>query len=652
VRGVSTAGRGAARDDGAWRALLAAGVTLAAVGLLFLFPYVARHFRYPVGWDAAFYVWRANAVSVDGLARIGTVRAGSPLLMAALMRATGQNAFTMAAVAPVVLAGVVGLAGGAMVRTALGTRAIWVPVVGVLTWVAFGRVGMMDGHLDNVLNAALVLSGFAAAVGLFAHGRGALAAALLFAAGGLAEWPFYAFAMAVLAVALVLHAWPVVRSRAAGRSESLGAVTPLAWSVAASAAFTGLTFLARPPAGGAGVNIGLASIRALLRRRFLSRLGDAVRYIAFPLGMVGGWIAATVDVPASRRPARRFFVSLMAGWTVVTVAAALAQVAGVPVAGGRLLYYFFVPTILTGVLVWWLARYLAARAPGWTGVAVAAAITAVAVVGFGTLAYRTGQSRVPWIEQSAVRQTVAAGAYVARYAPGRDVVYLIDTAPRHDPSTVGRWWHTVRAALPPDQVARAHRFIGSPSAFLAGPNPPVVRDSATATRLSSTPVAVILQRYDQQGFEQAKAAGRGAEVAPGVLVLQGPAPATPVRALVAPTANARPRSLLVVSVAVVVLLFLAGGGWSMSLVTGDAVLRAALAPGLGVAAIVLTGAAWDRVGFGFHGWEAAGPLIVAAAVGWALAGAAATKRRRAGGGSPEGVRAGWDLAATDPGTQG
>ena len=50
---------------------LATLLTVTGIGLLLLPPYPLKGFRYPVGWDAAFYVWRAKAVTVDGLARIG-----------------------------------------------------------------------------------------------------------------------------------------------------------------------------------------------------------------------------------------------------------------------------------------------------------------------------------------------------------------------------------------------------------------------------------------------------------------------------------------------------------------------------------------------------------------------------------------------------
>src|SRR5437762_3544305 len=84
-----------------------------------------------------------------------------------------------------------GLGAAALLRAALGVRAMWVPIIGALTWLGFGRIGILGGHLDNALNAAFVMCGFAAAVVLAAEGKGMLATAFLFMGAALAEWPFY-----------------------------------------------------------------------------------------------------------------------------------------------------------------------------------------------------------------------------------------------------------------------------------------------------------------------------------------------------------------------------------------------------------------------------------------------------------------------------
>ena len=69
----------------------------------------------------------------------------------------------------------------------------------------------------------------------------------------------------------------------------------------------------------------------------------------------------------------------------------------------------------------------------------------------------------------------------------------------------------------------------------------------------------------------------------------------------------------------ILILFLAGSGWAISLLPEDPATRVALAPALGIAAIVLAALAWDRVGLPLTGGDAVGPLAVAAVAGWAAA---------------------------------
>src|SRR5207249_11340766 len=136
--------------------------------------------------------------------------------------------------------------------------------------------------------------------------------------------------------------------------------------------------------------------RALLRQRFFERLHDTVRYWAFPLGVAGGVIAVRHPVSGAANAARRLFLCLMVAWTALTLVAGIAQWLGAPVAGGRLTSYFFVPPILTGVLMWWLARRagdsLRPRAGATVAVATAAGVAAVAVLGFGAASWAQTRS--------------------------------------------------------------------------------------------------------------------------------------------------------------------------------------------------------------------------------------------------------------------
>ncbi|HEX8098568.1 MAG TPA: hypothetical protein VF660_00015, partial [Actinomycetota bacterium] len=100
-------------------AFAVAAATAVAVTGFFLLPYFRRGLHYPLGWDAPFYIWRAELVSLEGLAGNGVVRSASPLLLAVLSRMTGQSAWTLVALLPPIMASVASLGGAAMARAAL-----------------------------------------------------------------------------------------------------------------------------------------------------------------------------------------------------------------------------------------------------------------------------------------------------------------------------------------------------------------------------------------------------------------------------------------------------------------------------------------------------------------------------------------------------
>jgi hypothetical protein len=625
--------------------LVACLLTFAALGAFFLLIYPLRDFRFPIGWDSSHYVWRVNAVTYDGLDRMGTIRAGTPVLLAVLMRATGQNSLTFVAIAPAFLAGVTAVAAAAMVRASLGTMPLWIPVIGIMTWIGFGRIGMVGGHLDNVLNAALVVSGFAAAVAFVAGGRGAIAATLLFMAAAVAHWPFYLFAMAVFLLGLALFAWPVLWRRLRGGDEPLGQVLALAGAAVASLGFAALTFLSRPPCGGVGIRRFTPHVRDLLRRRFLARVADGARYVAFPLAAMGGLFAARSSVPPNRLGARRLFLSLMASWLLMTIAASVAQLANIPAAGARLLHYLFAVPILAGVFVWWLARSLPRRFPRFPrlGMAGGIAVIVAALVGFGTLSWMEGSRRKPYMEARAVKEAATAGAYVERFAPGAPIVMLLDDrrsmSGRRLP--LARWWRVVQASMPPDQVARMDRFLGSPDEYLDS------LEQGASSGGADEPVAILIDRYNRRAFDEVSGAFPSRVVAPGVLALRGPIPSQPLAAQPTPLARTDAGTLIWLLPVTVAILLLTGSGWAIALLPADGAIRVCLAPGLGTGMLVLVAVAWDRLGLGFGGWDALGPLVATVALGWSAALVMSRNRRRAEGDGRPGTNGQGSVALED-----
>jgi hypothetical protein len=607
-------------------AMAAAALAFLALGAVVLHPYVTRDFRYPLGWDAPFYVWRAAAVPVDGLDRVGTVRAGLPLLLGSLSALTGRDPFTLVAVVPAVLTGAAGLAAAAVLRAAFGLPVAWVPAAAFLTWAAFGPNEIPLHHLDNLLNAALVLGALAAAVGWAEGGRGAVAVGLLLAAAGVAHWPFYAFALGALGLGTLL--W----SRADRGAGGLGAGAPLLVAGLASAAVVAPTLLSPPPGGWLGARPG--PLRTLLRERIAARLDDPSRFYGFAVGA-----GAALRWPRAGGEGRRLLGWVLLAWTALTALAVAAQAAGLPTAGARVLSYFFPATLLASLALWWAARWARERWRGAAGALAALAVGAAAVPGFGWLMWDSWDRRHPWFEERAVAQVAAAAAYLGRAAPEGPVVFVLDLRGRDDPHTVGRWWLVVKASLPPGEVRRARRYVGSPSDYLAGrpPRPlgeglpPGESDRQDPDLWAPDAVALVLERYNRQGFAEARARTPERVVAPGVLVLRGPLPPSASGPGSPPAADTRPRTLLWVGAALAGLLLVAGSGWALALLPADPAARVVLAPSLGAGAVVLAGLGWERVGLPTAGWAMAGPLVLASALGWV----AATMGRRPGRG-PEG----------------
>jgi hypothetical protein len=630
--GRTLAGTGAGRRwVRAWApALGAAGFGLALVTAMYAFPYATGDIRYPLGWDSAVYTGWINIVYHEGVDAFGTIRVGTPLLFSALVSATGQNMYTLVALVPPVLAGVAGLGAAGLVRAALGIRPVWVPVIGVLTWAAFGENGIMNIHLDNLINVALVLAAFAAAVTVVGAGQGILAASILFAGAGLVHWPFYLVAMVIYLLALA----PFVASAVLGspRGFSGAPVWPLLGAAGVSGAFVGITFFSQPESGWVGVRLKATQ----LAERFFLRLRDPERYYAVPLA-AGGFLVALRSTGAEAPPtrlARRLFLALMGSWVLVTIIGGIAQVAGYPTAGARLLHFFFAIPVMAAVLVWWLARWLAARLRGALGVTAAVLVVAVVVGVLGGVTVANRSNDRSWIDAGAVKQITAAVPYIERLPREEVVVFVMARNFRGRPS-----WAVVKSTIPGSDVLRSAPYFGSPEEYLAG-----VPSGRLGHLLAGPPelapeggpedhVAIVIERFNHAGFTGAAGEHPERVIAPGVYLLNGPLPTAPLPERAAPAISGGLRRVVLVTLLVSALLFMVGGGWSIVLLPTDPVLRATLAPALGVGVLVLVTFAWGLVGLPVGGPPVLFPLVISALGGWLLA----VLRLRRGAGQSQGV---------------
>lgn len=599
-------------------ALLLAVLGVAALAVLYLNPYVLRDIAFPLGFDATFYITRANQVSVVGLEQIGLVRSGTPLLLAVLMAVTGLDAFTLVAWVPALLTGVAGLAAAAMLRAAFDVSRWWIPVATVLTWTAFGKNTMVSVHLDNLLNTALILGGLAAAVASIRWGRGAAAAFLLFVTGGLAHWPFYALAMAAFVPAVLLFARrEAVAWLRGGRFPAVAG--RLLLPAVGSGAVVAASFVPTRP-GTQGINL----VADLLRRRFLVRLAEPFRYLAVPFA-VGGVVAGVRLPPSPLPPARRFLLWLMGTWTAVTVVGGLLQLAGLPTAGARLLNYLFPLAILAAAGLWGLVVWLRGREPGparSAGLAAAGAVVAAAVVGSFVLSWILRGDVAAWLGREAVTQVARADRYVTRVTPEATLVFVVGE------SRANRWWSITRSTLSPEAVLRAERAIAFPDDYAA-----LARGELDAlSGIEPDAVVLALQMFNRPLFARLAESGSDRVVAPGVAVLRGPLPAGPLGPPDVPRVSTAAQDVAAGSALVLLVLFVAGSGWAVALTRPDTVVRVCLSPGLGVATIIVAALGWDLLSLPFDAPGGAGPAAVAAAGGWI---AAAVRPRGNAGTDPE-----------------
>jgi hypothetical protein len=321
---------------------------------------------------------------------------------------------------------------------------------------------------------------------------------------------------------------------------------------------------------------------------------------------------------AEKRP-RRFFLALMASWVALTILGGLAQLAGLPTAGARELHYLFPASILTGLLVWWLARRLAGSQHRLRWIA-AGLVVIVAVGGFTGLAIGMRSNDRPWFDRDAVKELAEASAYAARVG-GREPIVLI-LEPKASGSRPTQL--VVRSTLPLDQLGRTYMYFGSIQDYLT--RAPLVRGGrvqAIPPRVlgedGANPTVLVIQRFAPVGYREIKTGEPERVVAFGLAVLAGPVLDQPLPAIDAPTGDMRGVHLAVAGLAIAALLILAGWGWSVGLLPADPVIRICLAPAFATGATVLVALGWAWAGLPLRNAWGAAPLVISVVAGWLVA---------------------------------
>jgi hypothetical protein len=274
-----------------------------------------------------------------------------------------------------------------------------------------------------------------------------------------------------------------------------------------------------------------------------------------------------------------------------------------------------------------------------------AAGAAIVVVGFAVTAFvaqRVWLSYHPVMRASTYTEAQAAAAAIDRAAVpvSRPLVFVLDD---HGPYAWSRAWiaaHTIRAALPAERVGHTYFFVGRPADLLAHrpsslPSkalPAHAIDPATYRSLSETYFAGVRAQLARQpvvfvlasanpGFADWLRTHPSASLSPGVAVVDGGGIGGLGSGAHAVTASppVSPAGVVAVAIVALAVISLAGAGWSVTLVGRwmDLAGRAALAPAIGTAALVIGAIVFGRLDVKL---TPTGSVLIVAAValiGWA-----------------------------------
>jgi hypothetical protein len=602
------------------------GLVAALLLAFYVAPYVIRGYPFAVGADAPVYVWWARLAGHDGLSAVG-YRPGVPALVLVVRGTLGLSTVQAVAAVGAALAVAMGLGAAAAVAAAGPGRSnrAWGPA-GLFAGLFAGSLA--NGYLSSLAAGVLFVAAIAALVAR--RSPAPWVAAALLGAAGLTHAAFFLVAAAVL---LVAAAWGIaagprprlaaLRSRGSDEGHILTSV--LGGTAIAGAGLLATTAIGPGPPGGADTSkdaflrrTGLgAELHDLYRSRFGSNWLRSLLPAYAPLAAYG---AGTRPAPDGGDPLLR---RILLSWLAV---AALGVVAGLVTGllpGERFLSFAFALPILGAAGVVRLWRRGAAGDRGrdvarWARPVAGVAVAAVVVGSF--LAW--------WHPAESFRDEDAAAAeraarVVQTLPAGTPVVFVVDD-PHHAPLSVPRFGNELRGAMPPDRIRDVHLFVGGPRDYLA--DRPTTTGDALRDRLSARyledlhdalrgspvrPVALVLQPMNEAGYPESTASGR--VVAPGVAVI-GPAPPLPdpsrLPAAPDPIRPTSPWLIVLLAVAVLAVLWVAGLGWARGAL-GGGVAAVAGAPAFGVAALVLAGVALDRVGIRLTGIV---PLVVSVAV--------------------------------------
>jgi hypothetical protein len=175
--------------------------------------------------------------------------------------------------------------------------------------------------------------------------------------------------------------------------------------------------------------------------------------------------------------------------------------------------------------------------------------------------------------------------------------------------------NAIRASVPPDRIADVHVEVVDNASGGTPPDEEWRRLSAVTQREAHAAIAdaggrALIANVDA-AFPFELTANAEPAAGPGVTITADGFEVRAADAAIDPLEPSSPAVIAAASFAVLALLWIVGYGWARTAV--DPVAAVALAPGFGLASLILTAVVADRVGVPLDGWV--GPTAVSAVAG-------------------------------------
>jgi len=622
-----------ASTSGAWRT---ARTVLIVVGLvasvafamaLYLKAPIERELVVPSGADIPSHLWRMKLVTSQGLDALfdsapltiqtNPDRIGLPVL-GSILSGLGVSPWHLMYVAASVAAGVVAASGWAFARSVPEPR--WAgPIYGLAVAASIPFAVTSRAYLDNVLADGMLLA-IAAVVLLAATNRGATIAGVVLLGGMvLLHWPTGVLFVGVLILFTISLLPSAFSDRSKGRPLTSTAAARVGTIAVGGAGLGGLPLLLTP-----GANAPTPGTGQLFRLNVERILPSYRLRVTLPLAAAG---AAALALIAPTTPRRRAAV-LCAVWFVPLAVAALAYSQGRPLPlmrffGTALTIPLLGAAAFTGLIA------IGSRITSITAVNIVVTIVTVGLV--GAVLWGAANDAADHVDNTAfslegfeIEPIRLADELVERLDPPA-AVFVVDGATRS--------FRRIRMLAPGPIIDRLHVFPGTPAELyeraraddehpedvpdqgFAGRKAVIQADAVRAIRQDGA-VAIVLRPYYAK-YDRLARDRRNVEVGDGVLLLR-PSSRPPI---VRTTPLSPPPTSSLVTSALVAFgaLFVAGSGWSFALVKRSWDLRLALAPAMGIAALVLVGCALGLAGVP-TGHEAGLVIwLVVSAAGWIAA---------------------------------